>query len=46
MLYIKYESSGLVLSDKNIFENCIMKTYFFDPVTYLCDQSEPFEQVW
>jgi len=29
---------GLVVSDKNIFLNCILKTYFFDPVTYLCNQ--------
>jgi len=35
---------GLVISDKKIFESCILKTYFFDPVTYLCNQSEPFEQ--
>jgi len=28
---------GLVVSDK-IFENL-----FFDPMTYLCNQSEPFE---
>jgi len=27
MLYTKYECSGLVLSDENIFENCILKTY-------------------
>jgi len=36
---------GLVVSDKKTFENCIMKT-FFDPVTYLSNQSEPFEQFW
>jgi len=37
---------GLVVSDKKIFENCILKTYFFDPVTYLCNQLERFEQIW
>ena len=31
---------GLVVLDK-IFENL-----FFDLVTYLCNQSEPFEQFW
>ena len=44
MIYTKYESSSVW--DKNIFENCILKTYFFDPVTYLCNKSEPFEQFW
>jgi len=34
---------GLVVSDKTIFENFLLKTYF-DPVTYLCNKSEPFEQ--
>jgi len=37
---------GLVVSDEKIFENCILRTYFFDPVTYLSNQSEPFEQFW
>jgi len=36
----------LVVSDKKIFENCMLKTFFFDPVTYLSNQSEPFEQFW
>jgi len=31
MLYTKYE--GFVVSDKKIFENCILKTYFLP-----CDQ--------
>jgi len=26
---------GLVVSDKKIFENSLLKSYFFDPVTYL-----------
>ena len=34
-----------VVSDKNIFENCILKT-FFDSVTYLFNQSQPIEQLW
>ena len=32
------KAMGLVVSDKKIFENLI-----FNPVTYLCNQSEPFE---
>jgi len=35
---------GLVVSDKKVFENFILKTYIFDHVTYFCNQSEPFEQ--
>ena len=35
---------GLVVLDKKIFENCIVKHLFFYPVTYLCNQSEPIEQ--
>jgi len=34
----------LVVLDKKIFEICILKTYLFYPETYLCIQSEPFEQ--
>jgi len=37
---------GLVVSDKKIFGNCILKTYIFDPVTYLCNQQELFEHLW
>ena len=36
---------GFVVSDKKIFEKCILKT-FFDPVIYLCNQLERFEQLW
>jgi len=32
---------GLVVSDKKIFENQL-----FDPMTYLCNQLEQFEQLW
>jgi len=42
MLYIKYESSGpCTFLQFNAF-----KYLFIDPVTYLCNQSEPFEQCW
>jgi len=37
---------GLVVSEKNVFENCLLKTYLFNTVTYICNQSEPFERVW
>jgi len=37
---------GLVVSDKKIFESFISKNLFFDPVAYICNQSEPFEQFW
>ena len=44
MLYTKYESSGPCSFRQDVsklhFENL-----FFDPVTYLCNQSEPFEQI-
>ena len=36
---------GLVVTDKKFFENC-RKKLFFDRVTYLHNQSEPFEQFW
>jgi len=39
------KAQGPVVADKKIFENCILKT-FFDPVNYLCNQSELFEQCW
>ena len=32
---------GIVVSDKKIFENCILKTYFFDPILM-----QPAETVW
>jgi len=35
---------GIVVSDKTIFEDCILKTYFLTPVIYLWNQSEPIEQ--
>jgi len=36
----------LVVSDKKIFESLIFKNLFIDPVTYLCNQLEGFEQLW
>jgi len=35
-----------VVSDKKIFEKLHFENLFFDPMTYLCNQSEPFEQLW
>jgi len=26
--------------------NCILKTYYFNPETYLCNQLKQFEQLW
>ena len=37
---------GLVVSDKKIFESFIFKNLFIDPVTYLCNHLELFEQLW
>jgi len=37
---------GLVVLDKKIFENCNLKTYFSDLVTYLCNQLKRLEQLW
>jgi len=44
LLYTKYESSE---SCSFKHEDVLMlhfKNLFFEPVTYLCNQSEPFEQ--
>jgi len=32
---------GIVVSNKKIF---LIENLIFDPVTYLCNQSEPFKQ--
>jgi len=45
MLYTKYESSG-PCSFREDFLKLHFKNLFIDPVTYLCIQSEPFEQFW
>jgi len=35
---------GLAVSDKKIFEKLHLEKHFFDPVTYLCNQLERFQQ--
>ena len=44
MLHIKYESTGPRSFRQEDFWKFNFKTYFFDPVTYLCNQLERFEQ--
>jgi len=34
---------GLVVSEEKIFEKLPFVNLFFDPMTYICNQSEPFE---
>ena len=46
LLYTKYESSGSCSFRQEDFLKLHFKNLFFDPVTYLCNQSEPFEQFW
>jgi len=36
----------LVVSDKKIFGKFHFEILFFDPVTYICNQSKPFEKFW
>jgi len=36
---------GLVVLDKNV-DKKIFENLFLDPVTHLCNQSEPFEKFW
>jgi len=45
LLYTKYDSSG-PCSFRQDFLNVHFKNLFLDPVTYLCNQSEPIEQFW
>jgi len=45
MLYTKFESSG-PCSFRQDFLKLQFEDLFFDPVTYLCNLSEPFEQLW
>jgi len=45
MLYIKYESTGSC-SFRQDFLKFHFKNLFIDPVTYLCNQLEQFEQLW
>ena len=46
MLYIKYESTGPCTFRQEDFWKLHFENLYFDPVTYLCNQSEPFEQLW
>ena len=46
MLYIKYESSGPYSVRQEDFWKLHFENLFFDPMTYLSNQSEPFEQFW
>jgi len=46
MLYTKYENSGHCSFRQEDFLKLHFKNLLFDPVTYLCNQSEPFEQLW
>jgi len=45
MLYTKYESSGPCSFRQEDFWKLHFENLLFDPVTYLCNQSEPFEQL-
>jgi len=46
MLYTKYESSGPCSFRQEDFWKLHFENLFFDPVTYLCNQLERFEQLW
>ena len=46
LLYTKYESSGPCSFRQEDFLKLHFANLFFDPVTYICNQSEPFEQFW
>jgi len=46
MLDIKYESSGPCSFRQEDFCKLHFENLFFDPVTYYCNQLEPFEQLW
>jgi len=46
MLYTNYESSGPCSFRQEDFGKLHFENLFFDPVTYLCNQSERFEQFW
>jgi len=46
MLYTKYERSGPCSFGQEDFFKLQFENLFFDPMTYLCNQSEPFEQFW
>jgi len=46
MLYTKYNSSGPCSFRQEDFLKLHLENTFFDPMTYICNQSEPFEQFW
>ena len=46
LLYTKYESSGPCSFRQEDFLKFHFKNLFIDPVTYLCNQQERFEQLW
>ena len=46
MLYTKYETSGPCSFRQEDFFKLHFESLLFDPVTYLSNQSEPFEQFW
>ena len=46
MLYTKYKSSGPCSFRQEDFWKLHFENPFSDPVTYLCNQLEQFEQLW
>jgi len=46
MTYTKYESFGPCSLRQEEFRKLHFENLLFDPMTYLCNQSEPFEQLW
>jgi len=46
LLYTKYESSGPCSFRQENYGKFHFKNLFFYPVTYFCNQSEPFKQFW
>jgi len=44
MLFTKYENSGTFRQED--FFKWHFEKLFFDPVTYLCNELEQFEQLW
>jgi len=46
MLYTKYDSSGHCSFRQEDFLILHFENLIFDPVTYLCNQLEQFEQLW
>jgi len=46
MLYTNYESSGPCSFRQEDFRKLQFENLFFDPVTYLRNQLEQFEQLW